>query len=214
MAAVHVPVDAGTKPMLLESNPGKHAIEELRAGSKQGHWVWWIFPTLGERGGDANSARQNADLASVEEAAAYVAHPRLRAGLLEALEAAATAFERHATQAPWRVLDAGFGRAADGKWIAGPVDAFKLRCCATLFAVLAAREKDTQLRAACLRVLATFKGDCVYAAGGPGTAGYVDSLAARRNVLAGPDESTLEMLGVDDWTVLVDATRDAQHFTS
>ena len=71
------------------------ALQELKAGQKRGHWVWWIFPTLAVRGGDANSLRQingGADFQSAHEAAAYIAHPGLRPGLLDAFEAADAAF--------------------------------------------------------------------------------------------------------------------------
>ena len=57
------------------------ALRELHAGQKRGHWIWWAFPTLGERGGDMNSHWTGADLQSMAEAAAYAQHADLRAGL-------------------------------------------------------------------------------------------------------------------------------------
>lgn len=184
----------------------QQALKELAAGQKRGHWVWWVFPALSARGGDVNSARQlngGADLADAAEAMAYARHPELRSGLLQSLMAASKAFETHEAQAPWLVLDAGFGRSADGTWVGGPVDAFKLRCCATLFAAIAYQLGDDELRRVALDVLSHFKGDMVYTAGGSGTAGYVDgTIALQRNVLQGPDPEILRILGIDDWSII------------
>ena len=187
--------------------PREAALAELAAGRKRGHWVWWVFPTLHQRGGDANSARQDADLMSVDEAEAYASHAELRSGLLASFDAASAAFGAAAAggakQVTWLVLDSGFGRAADGVWVAGPVDAFKLRCSATLFGALAQRAGDAALLAAARRVLAFYTGDgVVYTAAGRGTAGYhapdqgaanVASVPAR-NVLRGCDKATLRLL--------------------
>ena len=195
--------------------PREAALAELAAGRKRGHWVWWVFPTLARRGGDANSARQRADLADVVEAEAYMRHAELRSGLLASFDAASAAFGAAAAggaaqRATWLVLDSGFGRAADGVWVAGPVDAFKLRCSATLFGALAQRAGDAPLLEASTRVLAFFSaGGVVYTAAGRGTAGYsapaeegaasgggggASSAVSARNVLRGCDKPTLRLL--------------------
>ena len=160
-----------------------------------------------------NSASQHADLASVEEAAAYAVHPELRQGLLSAFRAASSAFATAeaeeagrptARQAPWLVLDRYFGRRVDGTWVGGPVDAFKLWSSATLFSALAYRAHDDELRRAALAVLSHYTGDMVYTAGGRGTAGFVENEAARRNVLRGADAATLALLpGGVDWAAVV-----------
>jgi uncharacterized protein (DUF1810 family) len=53
---------------------------ELRAGRKQTHWMWFIFPQLAGLGSSAMAARYA--LSSKQEAQAYLAHeilgPRLR----------------------------------------------------------------------------------------------------------------------------------------
>ena len=168
----------------------QQALAELAAGQKRGHWIWWVFPTLAARGGDMNSAWQHADLADVNEAAAYASHTELRQGLLSSFRAASAAFAAVATrdqsapdqaprsgegdddassdggvgsggegaggdvgrsrgsQAPWQVLDRGFWRRADGTWVKGPVDSFKLWNCATLFAALAQQSHDAELQVA------------------------------------------------------------------
>jgi uncharacterized protein (DUF1810 family) len=50
-------------------------IEELRAGQKRSHWMWFIFPQI--KGlGRSEMARHYA-ISSKDEAAAYLAHPVL-----------------------------------------------------------------------------------------------------------------------------------------
>jgi len=107
----------------------------------------------------------------------------------------------HKMQAPWAVLDAGFGRSADGAWIRGPVDSFKVWACATLFATVAHRGGDEELRAAAVGALDKFTGDVVYTAGGPGSSGHIEGAGAsmQRNVLKGPDKETLRILGEKNW---------------
>ena len=168
----------------------QQALAEIAAGQKRGHWIWWAFPTLAARGGDANSAWTGADLADVGEACAYAAEPELRAGLLAVFGNASVAFARAAAErggaGPYRVLDAGFyGRQQRGTWLGGPVDSFKAWVSATLFAALARRRGDGELKAAATGVLTQFDATMAYAAAGPGTAGFVEDEA----------ESTMYVLG-------------------
>lgn len=202
------------------------ALRELNAGRKKGHWVWWVFPTLFVRGGDMNSALQRgsngeplgptgADLASASEAAAYLAHKELRSGLLEAFTTADHAMAKHGTeQAPWKLLDAGFGRQADGVWIKGPVDAYKLWCSATLFAAVAHQQGDVEMRRAAVGALRHFTGDVKYTPAGEGTAGHVPGFAAKQqptHALVAPDQGTLDLVAAQsgeppvDWHALVEA---------
>lgn len=181
---------------------------EMAAGQKRGHWVWWVFPTLKDRGGDGNSAFQNgADLADVVAAEAYAKHAELRKQLIETFDVATKAFQSAAAdgkgQGPWRVLDKGFGRSSDEEWVRGPVDAFKCFCSCTLFAAIAHRLDDAPLKKAALQTLAQFQGDVVYTAGGKGTAGYGANLS-RRTVLEGYDKVTLTMVG-GDWNEISSA---------
>jgi uncharacterized protein (DUF1810 family) len=53
--------------------------EELRAGRKRRHWMWFIFPQLAGLGGSEMS--RYFALGSREEAAAYLKHPLLGARL-------------------------------------------------------------------------------------------------------------------------------------
>lgn len=55
-------------------------VEELRAGRKRSHWIWFIFPQIAGLGRSPTAERYA--IASLEEARAYVDHevlgPRLR----------------------------------------------------------------------------------------------------------------------------------------
>jgi uncharacterized protein (DUF1810 family) len=54
---------------------------ELRAGRKQNHWMWFVFPQL--RGLGASAMAQRYGIASLAEARAYLAHPVLGPRLRE-----------------------------------------------------------------------------------------------------------------------------------
>jgi uncharacterized protein (DUF1810 family) len=51
----------------------EEALAELRAGRKQGHWIWFIFPQIAGLGSSATSRRYA--ITSLEEAVAYLEHP-------------------------------------------------------------------------------------------------------------------------------------------
>jgi len=61
------------------------ALGELRAGSKQGHWMWFIFPQL--RGLGLSPTARHYGIVSLGEARAYLAHPLLGLRLRECVEA-------------------------------------------------------------------------------------------------------------------------------
>ena len=88
--------------------------EELKAGEKRSHWMWFIFPQIAGLG-RSETARRYA-IASLEEAKAYAGHPVLGPRLREC-----TAL----------VLGVQ-GRGA--KEIFGHPDDLKFRSCMTLFA--------------------------------------------------------------------------------
>jgi uncharacterized protein (DUF1810 family) len=90
------------------------ALAELRAGRKDGHWMWFVFPQLAGLGRSEMSRRYA--ISSLEEARAYLAHPILGKRLEECA----------------RVLAGLQGRTAVE--VLGPVDAMKLRSSLTLFA--------------------------------------------------------------------------------
>jgi uncharacterized protein (DUF1810 family) len=53
------------------------ALAELQAGSKRGHWIWWILPQM--RGLGTSEYAVFYGIADKDEAAAYLAHPVLGA---------------------------------------------------------------------------------------------------------------------------------------
>ena len=96
------------------------ACAELRAGCKQSHWMWFIFPQL--RGLGHSAMAQHYGIASGAEALAYWQHPLLGPRL------------KHCMQ----LLLAHEGLSAQD--MLGAIDALKLRSCATLFAAVAPDE--------------------------------------------------------------------------
>lgn len=181
------------------------AWKQMEAGKKTGHWVWWIFPTLTDHGGDRNSAsvrttccgRVDADLTSMDEAVEYAGYKTLRDQLLKSFQIATTSFQNYNdnAQGPYNVLDKSLGRSAQGFWTKGPVDAFKARCSATLFAILADNSGDTELCQASVSVVDMFDaaGGITYAASNAGEAGYSSALAGKTINLAGPDDPTMKV---------------------
>ncbi len=51
------------------------ALQELTAGHKQSHWMWFIFPQLAGLGSSAMAERYA--IGSLDEARAYLQHPLL-----------------------------------------------------------------------------------------------------------------------------------------
>ena len=88
-------------------------LNELRAGRKSSHWIWFIFPQIAGLG--HSSMAQRFAIGSLDEAKAYLQHPVLGTRL------------RECTQL---VLDVD-GRSAEE--IFGYPDHLKFRSCMTLF---------------------------------------------------------------------------------
>jgi len=90
---------------------------ELRAGKKTSHWMWYIFPQLAGLGSSAMSQRYA--IADMDEAKAYLAHPVLGPRLREccAIVLGHKGLTAHA--------------------IFGSPDDLKLRSCMTLFDAVA-----------------------------------------------------------------------------
>jgi uncharacterized protein (DUF1810 family) len=91
----------------------RRAVEELRAGFKSSHWMWFVFPQIAGLG-QSPVSRQFA-ISSIAEATAYLQHPVLGPRLHECAE----------------ILAGLKGRSADQ--IFGSIDAMKLRSSMTLF---------------------------------------------------------------------------------
>jgi len=56
-------------------------LEELRAGEKRSHWIWFIFPQMKGLGHSMQSELYG--IGSLEEAKAYLRHPLLSPRLIE-----------------------------------------------------------------------------------------------------------------------------------
>jgi len=91
------------------------ALEELRAGRKRTHWMWFVFPQL--KGLGHSLIAEHYGLASLEEARAYLRHPLLG----------------HRLQAA--VLAVQASPAANLRELFGAPDDLKFRSSMTLFAI-------------------------------------------------------------------------------
>jgi uncharacterized protein (DUF1810 family) len=117
------------------------AIGELRAGRKQGHWIWYVFPQLAGLGTSAMSRRFA--LAGREEAEDYLQHAGLRDGYARAVDAVAD----HMCRLHPPRLDELMG---------GQIDAVKLVSSLTLFESvaegLAVRTGDSRMASLAERI--------------------------------------------------------------
>jgi uncharacterized protein (DUF1810 family) len=57
------------------------ALLELRAGRKDSHWIWWVFPQIAGLGTSPMSREYS--ISSIDEARAYLRHPILGPRLRE-----------------------------------------------------------------------------------------------------------------------------------
>ena len=103
-----------------QANVIARVTEELRAGRKQSHWMWFVFPQLAGLG--FSPMAQRYAIASLAEARTYLAHPLLGARLRECTE----------------LVLAIHGKSAHA--IFGTPDDLKFRSCLTLFAEAAPDE--------------------------------------------------------------------------
>jgi uncharacterized protein (DUF1810 family) len=90
------------------------ALAELRAGSKRGHWIWFVFPQVEGLGRSPTS--QLFGVRGLAEARAYAAHPVLGPRLVAAARA---------------LVDLP---GSDPVAVLGSIDAVKVRSSMTLFA--------------------------------------------------------------------------------
>ncbi len=95
-------------------------VAELRAGRKESHWMWFVFPQL--RGLGSSPMAHRYGVASIDEARAYLRHPLLGPRLVECAK-----------------LMLGH-RARSAREILGSPDDLKLRSSMTLFAEASADE--------------------------------------------------------------------------
>lgn len=89
-------------------------LEELRAGRKQTHWMWFVFPQIAGLGFSETAKLYG--IASLDEAIAYLKHPVLGSRLIECANLVLKVRDRSIHQ------------------ILGSPDDMKFRSCMTLFA--------------------------------------------------------------------------------
>ena len=61
------------------------ALQEVKAGYKRGHWIWYVFPQM--KGLGKSEISEFYGINGREEAKAYIEHPILRERLVEICEA-------------------------------------------------------------------------------------------------------------------------------
>lgn len=105
----------------------RQALDELLAGAKRSHWMWFIFPQIAGLG--RSGTAQFYAIADGAEARAYLAHPVLGPRLAECTGA---------------MLEWAGRRSAEA--ILGPIDALKFRSSMTLFEVAAEGADDRYAR--------------------------------------------------------------------
>jgi uncharacterized protein (DUF1810 family) len=107
--------DAHGLQRFLDAQEGVHdqALSELRAGRKQSHWMWFVFPQVAGLG--RSSTAQHYAIGSLDKAQAYLEHPVLGTRLVECARAVLSHRERTARE------------------ILGSPDDLKLRSSVTLF---------------------------------------------------------------------------------
>lgn len=93
------------------------ALDEVKAGRKRSHWMWFILPQL--RGLGSSAMAQEFGISGIEEAKAYIAHPVLGPRLVNMVEA----MLGHTTSSAEAIL--------------GGIDARKFQSCLTLFSLAA-----------------------------------------------------------------------------
>lgn len=111
-------MDITSLDRFLEAQEGMYeiALEEIKNGEKESHWMWYIFPQL--RGLGRSQMAHVYGIDGIEEARAYLKHPVLSKRLIEITEA----------------LLMHKGKSI--KDIIGGIDAMKLKSSMTLFASL------------------------------------------------------------------------------
>ncbi|WP_104174163.1 DUF1810 domain-containing protein [Arthrobacter sp. Y81] len=102
----------------------QQALEELRNGEKQSHWMWFVFPQVAGLGQSPTSRKYA--ITSLAEAQAYLRHPLLGPRLVESANAVAA----HTGLSAVRIF--------------GGIDAQKLRSSMTLFLRAAPEEPAFQ----------------------------------------------------------------------
>lgn len=108
--------------VLAQRETYARALEEVRQGTKQGHWMWFIFPQIS--GLAQSSMARDYALSGLDEARSYLAHPLLGNRLRE-ITTTLNELPHH-----------------DAEGVFGKIDAMKLRSSLTLFAQAEAQNQS------------------------------------------------------------------------
>ena len=119
MVRTHDPYDLN-RFVAAQAENYAEAITELRAGRKQSHWSWYVFPQISGLGSSPTSVRFA--ISSLPEAVAYLGHDVLGRRLRECVA----------------LMNSHQGLSAND--ILGDIDAQKFQSCLTLFAQAAPSE--------------------------------------------------------------------------
>jgi uncharacterized protein (DUF1810 family) len=111
------PIDDSDLERFVEAQDARNtlrdALDELRAGRKVSHWMWFVFPQIAGLGQSSTSRRYG--ISGLDEARDYLRHPVLGPRLRECTQVV------------------GGLAATSAEAVFGPIDAQKLRSSMTLF---------------------------------------------------------------------------------
>ena len=113
MSCEYCKVDPLNRFIEAQSQTYGDAIKEIKAGHKETHWMWWIFPQY--KGLGESELSKYYAIQDRKEAEGYWKHPILGERLRECMRA---------------LLDLNTN---DAEEILGEIDAIKLKACMTLF---------------------------------------------------------------------------------
>jgi uncharacterized protein (DUF1810 family) len=111
-----------TRFVNAQSDDFERALEEIEAGRKRTHWMWYVFPQVAGLGASATSTKYAIE--NIEEAEAFLTHPVLGADY------------RRIVDAVWRQV---VGRGVTIAELFGSPDDAKLVSSLTLFSGVARR---------------------------------------------------------------------------
>lgn len=74
-----------TRFVVAQQRDYARALDELCAGAKRSHWIWYVFPQL--RGLGRSEMAERYGISGIDEARAYLAHPLLGARLEDCVRA-------------------------------------------------------------------------------------------------------------------------------
>src|SRR5687767_7927334 len=133
-AKEHLEAQKGTLPGTASYDD---ALAELRAGRKQSHWIWYVFPILAGLRASSTAARYA--LKGPDAALEYLQHPVLKQRLVDVVNAV----HAHVVIEGKSLMDL----------MGDPVDAKKVVSCCTLFAPVGAAAGQQELATKCKEIV-------------------------------------------------------------